>query len=599
MESGPHQREEKIKKMTEAYSLEQAANKLSISIWDFARLAIKEDLVLSDNNVVRYHLPHEVAEIKPETRKEEIKREETKKQTPEEFIVSEIRRLRTPNVIGYENYKVARNFSKIFKNIDYKEKIAEMESNGVVRIYQDNGEKFICPLEDKVSLEEIAAINTSQYEYPNKESWRKRWFNFTDEHLVNANGRKVLLLGGLGGEIDDYIKRVNSLEDIVVVEAHPVRAAYLKKKYQGIDVRCSWLNDYLLKTDEKFTEILLDFDGRLDQDKSELIDIIVKRGLLTKKSVLGTNFFANRECEKTKNLYLDSFLEKGFISDLGKSGFKDKVPSTVLDFNANLNGLRDYGITAIILKKLMGEEFSETNKNLLNTLPRDKKNLLVRNFSNYNGEEVKKHLIFNDCLRENLEKELNAANINNSLALICSAYNSKPYFVRRTERLAYRNNYGNNDFYSDFFALDQRQDHLTEVLNDGNLKRFISGKKPFSQLKAYFDNLKPKKKKSVNRTIGKCGDLLKSEYSSFLIDEETIPLRKRIGKGPKIKVPEKLRNNIVYILHQSKLNDENAKITTQRILKKYPSLTDSLAGIRSSYTKGHYNHLIKTNLGGK
>ena len=229
-------------------------------------------------------------------------------------------------------------------------------------------------------------------------------------------------------------------------------------------------------------------------------------------------------------LYLQPYLEERLESVLGEQGFMDEIPDQVLD-KKNLNGHRDYGITSIVLKMLMGRDSCTINGALLNSLPKTEREKMVHELEKNPPQNFIEYIKANDQLMANLENVLKEENINKYLSLALIACHSRPYFVGDMKRISYKTKDNNvNHFFSDFYALEQRRD-LCESLNEEPvLSQFVSGQQNVSWLASVYQQMNPKKRNRLNRIVRYVGERINPEYISFIIYNKTIPNRQKIPK---------------------------------------------------------------------
>ncbi|MEK6845467.1 MAG: hypothetical protein AABY26_01805, partial [Nanoarchaeota archaeon] len=209
------------------------------------------------------------------------------------------------------------------------------------------------------------------YDYPNKNRWRMEWFYFLKQHLSVTPETKVLFFPGPEAlEVSGYDKLGIRRENMYGVERNPKAAAQLRTKELGITLVEEDLYDFLQKATTRFSAVLLDYEGGISEEKVRSLELLVQKGLLEEKSILGINLLAKREKTQEQMLYLEPYFEEK-MEFLQKQHLTagDKVPLPVLSTTHNLNGVRDYGITAILLKMFMGKDAVKVNRSLLEMLP--------------------------------------------------------------------------------------------------------------------------------------------------------------------------------------------------------------------------------------
>ena len=496
--------------------------------------------------------------------------------TPEKFTHDYIQnfideRNRRGVHVKFDGYN--RDFRKIFPGLDPVKETQRMEKEGLLRIFPTRGGvKIYLPALEKV------VENVDQYNYHNKNEWREKWSNFQSRNLTINKRSKVLYLGGFGSEVEGYLNLGVPLENQVAVEEKSSRASFLREKFPGLKVEEEDILNYLATTKDKFDAIMLDFDGSITERKLRSVEIIVRRQLLKEKSVLGVNFFANREMEAAKMLYLQPYLDEKLESLLGnKGGFKDEIPPEVLDKN-NLNGHRDYGITNLMLKLLMGKDSLSVNGAILNSLSRNVREKWKSVLEKMPPQDFMGYIRVNDKLRATLEKNLEMFEINPYLSLSMTVCHSQPYFVRAMKRISYQAKDKQNLFFSDFYALDQRKDICGKLVDEASLLHFLSGNQNCDWLNSAFRQMSTDKRKRLNRLIKLTGERINPEYIGFIIYDKSIPRRENIP-------PVSRRKNLTY--------DEAFRLfekgyTTVEVREMFPNIKKmTIANYKSRHT-----HLI-------
>ncbi|MAG60191.1 hypothetical protein CL619_00240 [archaeon] len=370
------------------------------------------------------------------------------------------------------------------------------------------------------------------YDYPAKNSWRENWIRFLGSNLsVGPNTRILTFLAPQALELPQYDSLGIRRENIVCVERDREYFATLEDKQLGVDLHNTEMSDFLQKTDCRFDAILLDYDGGISEDVIKTLELIVDRGLLRDQSVLGLNLFDRRESEERKMLYLEPFLEQGMpgYHSAGVNPARDILPPTITASQRDMNGIRDYGITAVVLKLLLGKDATRINQRMLQHLPWKER----ESWKAYIASEAPKRYVdfirINDELREYLQVETGSQCVDPmlmKLAVLSSLEASRPYFVTKQFRSQYLTEAKNNGFYSDFFALDTRREDF-RVLDHRLLTRFARGQEDLCNLSRKWKRTNSRTRKRISHQIRGGYDDLMLAYDGFFVGEH-IPERARI-----------------------------------------------------------------------
>lgn len=235
------------------------------------------------------------------------------------------------------------------------------------------------------------------YNYASKQKIRKELKDFIEKNYPKQGQRKGLKVLSLMGHEEHELNTIyDPLEiprqNITVVERNPEIYNIIKNKNLGVKTIEGTLEEYVLKTKEKFNIINLDFQGHFDYEKIDAISRIVYNQTLEDRGILATWFFGKREKKETtkafqgfQNNFLLSLKEQlnkynkqldfdnSFDFELNKSGVI--TAKILISF---LNGKTNYKTHPFIdslnfreeyheyIKKDLGEEFKNWFNNLVN-----------------------------------------------------------------------------------------------------------------------------------------------------------------------------------------------------------------------------------------
>ena len=368
------------------------------------------------------------------------------------------------------------------------------------------------------------------YDYPNKTLWRNRWFSFLEKNIeINQDTKILSLLGPELLELPGYDNLGITRENVYCAESDPSRIRKIQEQKSGVHLHPGKILDFLLQTEEKFDAILLDYDGSITKDKVRALEIITQRQLLCEKSVLGLNVFGSRECAERQMLYVEPFIEVDLESLVGSgSASRDVLPPEITKTSRDLNGFRDYGITALVLKMLMGHDATSINKQTLSLLPREEKEAWKKYIGDNSPKTYKDFITLNDSLRSYVSSTLDSTIPEIAkLAFIISIASAEAYFPQSMERICYKTQ-GNNRFFSDFYALDQRSD-LFDVLANPKVKTVVNGSQKFENfVQKYSTSMDQRRKRRIKHQIEVSSMHLLGEYSGFFVSD-AIPKRRDIA----------------------------------------------------------------------
>ncbi len=479
---------------------------------------------------------------------------------------------------SWSGYNAA--FSEFF-GLDPVAETKRMADAGVISMTATKGGVIIFDASEeykpKGRIRESALVT---YDYENKNKWRERWFAFLRQHLEVGKDTRVLFLPGPEAlEISGYDALGIRRENLVGVERHPGKARQIREKKLGFAVIVENLFDYLKKAEGKFSAVLLDYDGKITEDKIKALELIVQRQLLEERAVLGINLFGNRESIEQQMLYLEPYFEEDLASLLEAGAIaSDSIPKEVSETGRNLNGVRDYGITAIALKMFMGKDAVNVNRVLMQMLPRQERERWTRYIGENPPKSYMDFLRLNEELRTYLETTFKDEKELAKLVLVAGACFSQPYFPKAMERLAYATASGNNRFFSDFYALEQRNS-LYECLDKPFLRRFTSGKLAQVNFLKEYRALPKHKQKKVERDIQRTYQEIALAYEVFFVSD-AVPQRVDLTSGRSIHE----RNAVPPIVEMLKDN-----VPDEIILGVFPQLSrNRLAGYKAALTRGIY-----------
>ncbi|MEK6846277.1 MAG: hypothetical protein AABY26_05935, partial [Nanoarchaeota archaeon] len=166
-----------------------------------------------------------------------------------------------------------------------------------------------------------------------------------------------------------------------------------------------------------------------------------------------------------------------------------------------------------------------------------------------------------------------------TLAVVVGLAHSPPYFVEGMGRVSYLNAHGNNHYYSDFYALNQRRE-LFDVLKHSRLEKLARGKQKMVNFEQQYAQLPLPEQKRLRWELSKAADALGIAYAEFFVSER-IPMRELL-RGEAIPFGEEHREEVIKLLQQGRPN--------HLILQKYSGLgKGNLAGYKANLTRGNYN----------
>lgn len=503
-------------------------------------------------------------ERQPKSPEKKAERQELPRTSVKDFILDYVRDRRKSKDKGVHSVWSKLN-KKIRSNYDCDpvETISQLESEGVLITHPFRGGALL--YEDTPEIREKLAMKTRQkkasesYDYPNKNNWRKKSYEFEDEHLEIGEETRVLILPGPEAmEVPYYLARGVKPENIDAVERIIPTARRVQKAYPGVNVVNREVKNHLRETKRRYDIIRLDYDGKISEETIHTLELIVQRQLLKERSVLGINLFGKRETIDQQLLYLEPRIQ-GELNLNGPNGDGvENEKGTVRPGKDNpkinasertINDVRDYGITALMLKMFMGRDTGMVNRKLLNAL--DKKER--QHWENYLKNNLPKRYIdfikTNDEIRFFLESNLGNAGQLRKLALILQAAESRPYFISGISRMKYKTEHGNNIFFSDFFALHQRRD-LFALLDSPVIKRYAYGKQKLVNFLTKYGSLKRRERSDLNHLIRESYEEIANGYDSFFISEQTperinVNVRVKAGKSGKASKRKKTRKRRV------------------------------------------------------
>ncbi len=393
-----------------------------------------------------------------------------------------------------------------------------------------DGEVFVLPRPQKQGNEKkvrrAPRKGAKTYDYANKTLWRNRWFSFLAANLeIGSETRVLSLLGPELLELPGYDRLGILRENVYCVESDTSRIRAIQEQQSGIHLHPGNVLDFLLQTDSTFDAILLDYDGSITEDKVQALEVITQRQLLSSRSVLGLNVFGSREKDEKQMLYLEPFIETDLEALVGSgSATRDVLPPEIAETSRDLNGFRDYGITALVLKMLMGHDATSINTSTLSLLARNEKEAWKQYIGDNPPVAYKDFIKLNDSLRSYVLSSLDTQPPEIAkLAFILSVAAAKAYFTQGMERVCYKTQ-GNNRFFSDFYALDQRPD-LFEVLEMPSVRTVANGSQKFENfVRKYTGSMEQKRKRRIKHEIEVASMHLATEYSGFFVSD-AIPKR--------------------------------------------------------------------------
>ena len=186
--------------------------------------------------------------------------------------------------------------------------------------------------------------------------------------------------------------------------------------------------------------------------------------------------------------------------------------------------LRDYGITGMIVKTLLGRQLTEVNP-AYSLLPEQERCIRAETMLTTDG--LLKTLIYNDHMRSHLQSFLRQVGLA-ELAPVMELYFSKAYFIEHAERYKYETqSAGHVTFYSDFFELNQHDEVFRPF--DPLMKRLVNKKKDILQL---YGSGTPKRAKRIRRLMDGVEDFrtnIDPLYHRFTVTNGWLPQRETIN----------------------------------------------------------------------
>ncbi len=363
-------------------------------------------------------------------------------------------------------------------------------------------------LEEKIRVTEPTPNFLGLYDYPNKRAWRQKWLEFIVKHVrennINPKDLKVLCLPGPEAlEIKEVYDRLGiPRENVHGVEINKKRFEYLQTQAQGARLFNEDILSYLVKTNEAFGIVMLDMDGFLDKHIFQAMQKLFSRSIVKNNALFGTNFFTTREGEEQQEFYskpLQAELAELLTEDEMHDWNQPEVVKQALGCEYNgvhidsLRKLRDYGITGMIVKTLLGRQLTEINP-AYSLLPENQRCSNAEKMLETNG--LLKTLMYNDHMRSHLQSFLRQVGLA-ELTPVMELYFSRPYFIEHAERYKYETqSAGHVRFYSDFFELNQHNEIFRPF--DPLMKRLIDKRKDILQL---YGSETPKRDKRIRRLM--------------------------------------------------------------------------------------------------
>ncbi len=589
---------------------EEAARKLGLDDWGLVDYVAnqKKRFTLVDGRPC-FSMDDLITKVKSKGDPNHIEKELLRMElTGEQYIMEYIRLGRKDEASGVHSRPMNNSFRKRYPDNNPVELTKRMERDGTLMSHPYPGGFIVyertSEVEEKLS-KRIRKIPTPKgsYDSPNKNKWREEWMSFIERNLEITPQTRVLFLAGPEAlEVEGYDRLGIRRESMVCVERHRETAEIIEGLKLGIKVENAEMLDYLGDTEDPFDIVLFDYDGKINQDTVDCLERLILRGLLKEKSVLGMNLFGKRESDSEKMLYLEPFRK------LGLNSFKqaeipcaDEVPERVWDWKRDFNGLRNYGLTALMMRMLRGNDAVQVSLSLMNKLPRDKRREFQQKLQDKPPKNYMDKLQVNEDMTCQLMKTLREEGPPidgtppnreplSQLAAAYAAYTSRPYFVGELQRRIYFAEKSTNVFYSDFMALDQKRDSFEE-LELGMLKNFTLWRATAESLYLTYDKLSESEQSELDQQIGEVVGQLRDHYSRLFLSSEKVPRRRWIGNPAKVRLEKAVKQDIAGMIAEGKTNEE--------ILLTYPEAERSLAGIKSAYSKGAYKDVVSGDGGGK
>lgn len=541
----------------------------------------------------------------------EVVAEETVSTVPaeeaqKEFTLNYIRTNRRSATQGihsrYSNFN--GEFRKKFSGVDPIAYTKKLRDEGTLVIRPCKGGAVL--FERTPDLEEVLLNErrshlpaAESYDYPTKNAWREKWMDFLRRHLNVTEETIVLFLPGPEAlEVAGYDRLGIKREQLIGVERHRKTAEKIHRLGLDIQVVPDDVLHYLRTTDQRFDAVLLDYDGKITPDKVEALEVLVGRQLLKERSCLGINVFGRREEDENKMLYLNPFTVDDYQS-LKEAGIisGDNVPAEVLQWKDNYDGLRNYGLTAIALRLLFGQDATAVNERLLKKLSRDGQRRWEDKLGTRPPQTSVDFLQVNEAIRYQVMQEIQKGVIRPTVprekinrktlsraAILLDAMTSQPYFVSHQERYLYGTSNGTvNVFYSDFFALDQHTE-LHKPVAKGILSPFLRGSHRVQNLVSAYHRLSDHDRGKVDQHIRQAVDKLRIPYSTMFISEQTTPRRFWVGDAPTVEVPAETKRYIAGLLGDG--------LADQYILRTFPEAQRSLPAIKAAFSRGAYRDTL-------
>ena len=428
------------------------------------------------------------------------------------------------------------------------------------------------------------------YVSPNKSVWRDTEIEFIRSHRICDKDTNTFFMAGPEAlEIPGFDSLDILRGNVYTAERNRKVVDAIEALDLGIHVAHDTVVDFLKATDKQFSVALFDYDGALNTDKMEALEVMIRRGLLNERAILGVNLFGNRENPEIVELYeqvcndrldLPSFREAGLVAS---DNIHDQVTG-----KRTKHALRNYGITGVHLRLFFGYDAVQVNSQMLNKLPKDQRQAYMTQLARSPPKTSSEILQFNETIRPNLMETLQhggpaqedgrAANRTDlaNLAIILGAVTSRPYFVDRAVRVMYDSSPESNSsnlFYSDFYALNQHREIFSGALT-GPLEQFLTTDQKAENFVRSYDKSPERMQREMNMAINHVISALKVPYSTLFMAEHTVPYRGWVGT-PGGKAPTK-----------TEMRDIRDRIacgeTDRAILNMYPGAHHSLRNIRKN-----------------
>tara|TARA_Y100000310_G_scaffold137447_1_gene136372 strand:+ start:64173 stop:66368 length:2196 start_codon:yes stop_codon:yes gene_type:complete len=493
---------------------------------------------------------------------------------------------------------IAKKFKNKFDENPY-DYFNKMEEEGLISTHRTRGGIRLLPrgslgyfLDTEISTKvlskkELAEIEKykDHYQYGNKVLWRDGWRDFTAKNLETINeNTNVLCLGGFGDEISTYENMGILPNNIYVIELNRARAVFINENFPEVNVYKGDVGKFLEETELEFDIVMLDYDGPMKGEG--LRGCALAARTLKDNAVFGINVLA-REMPEMSNAYFDMFLFEDETT-LSKQGLFDFIPEDILESKLKVPH-RSRAISALMLRCLLEPNTHSINRKVLNALPREEVEIINEELHSSGPSNMIEYIKTNFHYIDYLNSELQKKNLPAVLGTARAIYTSNLHIVEDHKRFVYQSAKRNNDFYSDFIALNRkpqrkRQDDVNATMSGKNLdhyRKFIYGSNTLQKIVKLHNKYSESERQEIIAKIESYGEDIINKHKNLFLSVHP-PKREEVD-GSKYVLPDNVKFEVVSRLYFGLSNTD--------IIERFPGLEKKINIIRLNYNNGKYNDL--------